>query len=300
MNPLVSICIPTYLQTDFLRKTLNSIKEQTFEEYEIVITDDSPDDSVAKLLLDFDFKGKLRYSKNTNTLGTPQNWNRCVSQARGYYIKLLHHDDWFATSESLGQFVELMQNNPQSDFGFCASVSVDKGGLYVFTQKPTKRQLHALRQNGEVLFLGNFIGAPSVTIYKNNLGITYDTAIRWMVDVDFYIQLLIKNPTFAYTDSPLVNVTMDGEHQVTREFQENRSLEIGESVYLYKKIKKSKSFLSQIYFFFKVSRSRIFKNTKNVIPGDGTPPEIALLMRYDVLVRKIKTTLKAFIKRKTI
>lgn len=298
MNPLVSICIPTYQQTAFLRKTLTSIKEQSFDDYEIIITDDSPDDSIRDLLLEFDFNGKLFYSKNTTVLGTPQNWNECVSKAKGAYIKVLHHDDWFTDSDSLGCFVDLMQKNPAADFGFCASVSVDKNGSYVFTQTPSEKQLESLHRNAEVLFLGNFIGAPSVTMYKNNLGIIYDTAVRWMVDIDFYIQILKNGALFTYSSKPLVNVTMDGDHQVTREFQENRSLEITESLYMYKKIKKQKNFISKVLFFFNVCTSQVFRNTKDFIAKKETPWEITVLMRYDVLIRNIKKHIKILLGKK--
>ena len=51
-QPLVSICIPTYKQIPYLKKCIESVLKQDFEDYELIITDDSPDDSVEVFLKD--------------------------------------------------------------------------------------------------------------------------------------------------------------------------------------------------------------------------------------------------------
>ncbi len=50
MSVKVSICIPAYKQVSFLRKCLESVLMQDFTDYELIITDDSPDDSVKQLV----------------------------------------------------------------------------------------------------------------------------------------------------------------------------------------------------------------------------------------------------------
>ena len=45
-SPLISICIPAYKRIDYLQKLLDSISIQTFKDYEVIVTDDSPDESV--------------------------------------------------------------------------------------------------------------------------------------------------------------------------------------------------------------------------------------------------------------
>ena len=49
--PFISICIPAYKNTTYVGRLLDSISEQTFTDYEVVVTDDSPDDSVKNFLL---------------------------------------------------------------------------------------------------------------------------------------------------------------------------------------------------------------------------------------------------------
>ena len=69
--PKVSICIPAYNQIYYLEKTLASVLLQSFDDYEVIITDDSSDDSVATLLTKFDFGGRLKYVRNMVALGAP-------------------------------------------------------------------------------------------------------------------------------------------------------------------------------------------------------------------------------------
>ena len=95
-TPHVSICIPAYQQVDYLRETLRSVQTQNYEDYELIISDDTQDDSVQQLVATFDFNDRLRYYRNPVALGSPENWNAAVAYAKGTYIKILqyHHEWW--------------------------------------------------------------------------------------------------------------------------------------------------------------------------------------------------------------
>ena len=68
MSALVSICIPTYKQTLYLKRCLDSVVNQDYSRVEIIISDDSPDDAV-KLFLDKEFPNlKYHYRKNIPSL----------------------------------------------------------------------------------------------------------------------------------------------------------------------------------------------------------------------------------------
>ena len=63
MKPKVSICIPVYKQVECLHRALNSIRDQTFQDYEIIVTDDTPDDSIKNMMENFNFGNRLKYFK---------------------------------------------------------------------------------------------------------------------------------------------------------------------------------------------------------------------------------------------
>lgn len=273
----VSICIPTFNQTRYLKKTLDSILIQTYRNYEIIITDDSSNNNVKKLIDRYNFKGRLKYFKNKTTLGSPENWNESIRHAAGEYIKILHHDDWFTKKDSLKKFVDLLDNNPKTDFAFSATMSL---------HTITKKRIRALRKNSEILLLGNIIGAPSATIYKRNLNLKYDKNLKWFVDIDFYVKVLAKNNHFAYSPEPLINVTADAAHQVTKRCL-NKEVELFESIYLYNKIKsrrvRIKYFLYLVHLINKyqiLSVNDIPKKDKLTIPS-----EVKTIIRLNKLLK---------------
>lgn len=236
-KPMVSICIPAYKQVEYLRQTLASIAQQSFADYEIILTDDSSDDAVKNLVTEFDFGGKLQYFKNAKGLGSPENWNESMRRAQGEYIKILHHDDWFAGPDSLAAFVQMLQDNPKADFGFCPSIVQygSNGRRRMHDVLPA--QVEILRSEPTALFYGNIIGAPSATIFRRSVGIYFDPQLKWLVDFDFYMRVLLRNPVFVFHAEPLIVNVTEAEHNVTNECINNKDADLGEHFYVYQKIK---------------------------------------------------------------
>lgn len=234
--PRVSICIPTYCQVDFLRGTLRSIKTQDFNDYELIISDDSPDDTVEQLVVSFDFDERLRYHRNPVPLGSPENWNEAVRQARGDYIKILHHDDRLSHPGALTEFARMLDEHPDANFAFSASLVENTAKGKNRIHRPAKYQLASLSATPEELFFGNAIGAPSAAIYRNGLNIEYDQRMKWLVDIDFYIRVLQQNPRFVYSPEVLVVTTSGANHQITEICQNNAEVELLEYLLLCHKV----------------------------------------------------------------
>src|SRR5665647_1729457 len=122
---LVSICIPAYKRIADLEKLLDSIGRQTFKNFEVIITDDSPDDTVKNFCLNYHHEFELIYYKNTPPLGTPENWNEGIRKATGEWVKLMHDDDYFADDDSLALFVAAIKHQPDVQVFYSAFVFED-------------------------------------------------------------------------------------------------------------------------------------------------------------------------------
>ena len=85
MNPKVSICIPTYQQTDKLLTLFRTIEQQSFRDFEVIVSDDSIDNEVEDLCKS-DFNFNIQYHRNTPSKGSPENWNASISLAHGEWI----------------------------------------------------------------------------------------------------------------------------------------------------------------------------------------------------------------------
>jgi glycosyltransferase involved in cell wall biosynthesis len=232
--PKVSVCIPTYRQPEFFRRALVSVLEQKFVDFEIVVTDDSPDDDITTVVREAS-DPRILFVRNDVRLGPAANWNEGLRLARGEYIKPLHHDDWLADPNALGQFVDLLAEEPRVKFAFSASSAYGPDESLLFVHRPADDRVAEIRRRPKTLLLGNLIGAPSATMHRRSGGVLFDPKLRWVVDIDFYIRVLAGRDGLAYTDRPLVNVTGDAPHQVTREAENNAALELFEWFYLYEK-----------------------------------------------------------------
>lgn len=236
MSPTVSICIPAYNQPHSLRRALASISAQTFTDYEIVVTDDTPGNAVAEVVADFTPALPIIYRHHPIRKGTPENWNEAVRLASGRYIKILHHDDWFTGPGSLGRFVALLEQNPGASFGFSASQVCGPDGLPRSVFSTSARQINALLRDPRLLLRGNCIGPPSATIYDRGAGLEYDRLMQWLVDIDFYMRILYRSPVVVYSPQPLVAVTVGSAEQVTAVCVNNAAVEVREHLHLYTKI----------------------------------------------------------------
>jgi len=127
ITPKVSILIPAYNQPQYLRDALTSIKYQTFKDFEVIITDDSCDNSMESIVDEYP-ELDIKYYKNPVRLGSPRNWNEAIGKSSGEYIKFLHHDDWFTNTDGLQLFVQALDDNPQADFAFSCSNACNPSG----------------------------------------------------------------------------------------------------------------------------------------------------------------------------
>ncbi len=225
----VSICIPAYNNGPGVKRLLESIKNQTYKDYEVILTDDSTTDDVKKAV---DESGVVvNYTKNETRDGSTANWNKAIDKAIGDYIKIMHHDDWFTETDSLAKMVRLLDENPEAVLAFSGTMQVGPKSNY--TRHISKEDAKLIADDWKNLFLGNTIGAPSAVIHRRT-DKRYDEKLKWLVDMDFYMGLLKDGTQIAYSEEPLVSIG-ESDEQITQECIENKALNVFEYGYVYRK-----------------------------------------------------------------
>lgn len=92
-KPLVTIGIPTYNRANaFLPDAIKCVVGQTYENIEIIISDNCSSDDTQGLVESFN-NSRIRYYRHPKNIGAINNFNFCVDQAKGEYFLLLHDDD---------------------------------------------------------------------------------------------------------------------------------------------------------------------------------------------------------------
>ncbi len=225
-KPFISICIPAYKRLTYLQRLLESITVQTYSNYEIVITDDSPDESVQALAKTFSASLPLRYFKNDPAAGTPANWNIAIQKAKGDWIKLMHDDDWFSSPEALGKFAAAAATG-KYDFIFSACNNIYSSSGSEVNEFLTGWKKDMLQESSLNLFYANVIGHPSTVMHRRDERILYDTRFKWVVDIDFYIGYLREHKDYLYIREMLINIGTD-DTQVSHMLYKNPAVEVPE------------------------------------------------------------------------
>lgn len=230
MPPFISICVPAYKKPHYLKRLFESIRLQTFRDFEIVVTDNSGDDTAAyDMIRNYESELPIRYFRNIPPVTMAENWNNSIAYATGTWIKMMHDDDWFTSPNSLQRFIDNIEAHPESNFFFAAYNNIyedENNRLAEIRVKPSDEK--GMKGNLLYLFRTNYIGNPSCTIYRKN-DIIYDKAFSWVVDFEFYIRYLSATGNkFTYIDEPLINIGMNGS-QVTRSTFRVNKVEVPEN-----------------------------------------------------------------------
>jgi glycosyltransferase involved in cell wall biosynthesis len=230
MSHKISICIPAYKRTAYLKRLLDSIAIQTYKDFEVIVSDDSPDDSVKLVCNEYASQFKLLYYKNSVALGTPANWNSAITKANGEWIKIMHDDDWFAHKDALSVFASHIGDGK---FIFSAYTNYYENGntKEVYLSSFWKNKI--IREPA-ILIAENVIGPPSVTLIHCSIKEQYDRRLPWRVDIEFYERILRTTQNYYFINQPLVNIGIS-ESQVTQSCLYKPEIELPEGYILLRK-----------------------------------------------------------------
>ena len=109
-KPFLSICVATYNQSEYFNDVLSYLLKQTYNDYEIVISDDSTDDKTEKLISEYN-DPRIRYYHNIKSLGRVCNYRRLVDLARGEWVLMHDGDDLIIDFNHLENSFEIIRNN---------------------------------------------------------------------------------------------------------------------------------------------------------------------------------------------
>jgi glycosyltransferase involved in cell wall biosynthesis len=129
MNPKVTFVVPCYKLAHLLPDCINSILNQTFRDFEILIMDDCSPDNTPEVAASF-HDPRVIHVRNEPNLGHLHNYNKGIGLARGEYVWLISADDYLRSPRVLERYVELLDAHPKVGYVFCPGVKV-RGGQEV-------------------------------------------------------------------------------------------------------------------------------------------------------------------------
>jgi hypothetical protein len=125
-TPRVSIIVPSYNHGRFLRQRLDSILNQTYQDYEVFVLDDASTDDTPQVLQEYAGRPRLQlifHQKNGGSVF--RQWNAGVALARGEYVWIAESDD-YADTRFLEELVAVLDRHPDVGLVKCRSTTVDE------------------------------------------------------------------------------------------------------------------------------------------------------------------------------
>ena len=125
--PTVSIIVPNYNHGRFLEERLESIFNQTFQDFEVILLDDCSTDDSVEILKKYARRSQVKglYVNEHNSGSTFKQWRQGLALASGEYAWIAESDD-IAAPDFLEALVALLSANPKTGIAFCRSFIIDE------------------------------------------------------------------------------------------------------------------------------------------------------------------------------
>ena len=200
-----SIVIPTWEQHGkgifFLNQLLTSIKEQTFTDFEVIISDHSENDEIENLSRTFPSLSVVYIKNFSNRGNSPANLNAGLSYAKGEIIKVMFQDDFFIDKHALSIIDKSFEATSRKWL---------VNGSCITTDSITFTEHRIPRWNDELIKGVNTIGSPSVLSFMNEDILFFDEKLIMLMDCDYYYSLyrrygapcILENCLVANTSHP--------------------------------------------------------------------------------------------------
>ncbi|WP_019502758.1 glycosyltransferase [Pseudanabaena sp. PCC 6802] len=205
--PRVSVIIPSYNHKKYVAEAIQSVLDQTYQDFEIVITDDGSSDRTVSIIKSFtDPRIKLFcFPKNR---GAAVAVNHCIAEAKGEFIALLNSDDVFVV-DKLEKQVDFLDRNPQVGAVFSYAQFIDEDSQEIANTEHHYAKVFLQHNRSRFKWLnhffyhGNCLCHPSILIRKecyDTVG-NYDRRLAQLPDFDFWIRLCQKYEIFILPEN---------------------------------------------------------------------------------------------------
>ena len=170
--PKVSVIVPNYNHANYLQQRIDSILNQTYQDFELILLDDCSTDNSRELLSEYANHPKVTYCifNKENSGSTFKQWNKGIELAQGEYIWIAESDDW-AEPEFLKELLNLISENPSVGLAYTLSKFVDFEGKVLWRENETgKFQIFSGKHYiYDKLLINNSIKNVSTVIFRKNI-----------------------------------------------------------------------------------------------------------------------------------
>lgn len=134
MSPRVTIHMPTHNQGRFIAHALEGALNQTYDDYEVVVSNNHSTDETDEVLARYEGHPRLRIVRPSSFLPSIENFKFCVAQSRSEYFSYLCSDDGLLP-DFLREQVALLDRYPSASFAHSAAEMIGENGELLYLEK---------------------------------------------------------------------------------------------------------------------------------------------------------------------
>jgi glycosyltransferase involved in cell wall biosynthesis len=129
--PRLSVGLPVYNGARFLGEAIEALRGQSFDDFELIISDNASTDATADICQRFARKdSRIRYIRQPRNIGMNPNHNYVIREARGELFKMASHDDLYAR-DLLKRCVEALDTNQEAVLAHSWEARIDPDGKII-------------------------------------------------------------------------------------------------------------------------------------------------------------------------
>lgn len=185
---LVSIIMPSYNTEYFIGKSIQSVLEQTYTNWELIIVDDCSDDGTKKVLSKFmDDRIKIYYNKKNS--GAAVSRNIALKKATGKWVAFLDSDDLWKPTKLESQ-IKFMKANGYH-FSYTNYVEIDEDDFPIGTKVTGPKKV-----NRAAMYAFNFVGCLTVMYDREYVGLIQIKNLKKRNDYALWVKIVQKCPAY--------------------------------------------------------------------------------------------------------
>lgn len=205
-NPKVSIVIPVYNGSNYIKEAIDSALNQTYRDLEVIVVNDGSNDEGKTESIAISYNDKIRYISYPDNGGVSKALNVGIKNMQGKWFAWLSHDDLFCKNR-IEKDMQFLQNKPDVKIIFCPCQIIDKNGKIIGESEYVTNKVSNCR---EAMELGG-VDMCSMTIYKpcfEKVGL-FNEINKLTQDVEMTLKLSSKFVFYLNKDS----ITYKRDHE---------------------------------------------------------------------------------------
>lgn len=190
IDGLVSVIMPSWNTSNFIAESIQSVIDQTYENWELIIVDDCSTDNTDEVVAEFTDK-RIRYFKNEKNSGAALSRNRALREAKGEWIAFLDSDDLWNPDKLEHQINFMNEHGYTLSYTEYEKIDEESKPLRIYVSGPEKVNKHKI-------YNYDYIGQLTMMYSSKVFGLIQIKDIKKNNDYAIRLQLYKKPGTCAY------------------------------------------------------------------------------------------------------